>query len=827
MTLVWHNCLAKYIKISLSLFLITLVFNIQAYAQELIANVDSYDSLYQADNDEVYMVGTRVNISVIAQGNLSNLTGTVSISSSTTGYNSDSRAMDNIGSGNYQYIWNTTGLTPASDYLVTINLRNAEGQIDTDNSIRIELYSGNILLKSVSSADSSNPEDNDMIYHSGQIINVIAEYVSVAIPIGTVDINSQSTGYSSKVQRMQKGEGSKLEYKWDTTGLKQADDYIVTITLDDAQLHRVADSSLIISINNTPPTIARVFSYDRIDTADNDGIYHAGQSLAIDAVAGNNETGLAAMIQIKSDAVSYDSGQQIMTDQGNGTYRYIWTTTDLNPAKDYNVIVIIKNKPGIEAVNSKLIIEIDNSPPQNGQLIINDDDKYTTSKSVKLSIFSDNAKKMYISGDIADDVSTFEWIPYATELSVELSGTDGIKNVSARFIDDAKNESLPATDSIILDALPPVIKSILSQDDADATDNDGIYHAGQLITITAITDGSEPEALDGNVQIISTDTKYNSGIQKLSRISVGNYIYRWDTTGISESKNYNVLVNFKDPSDREVSDVSQKLIIDNSPPSGGNIQINGGSEKTDSRSVKLDISSIDGGPTEMFISGDIFDDTNTLEWIPYNSEVIVNLAGDDGKKEVKSKFRDAAKNESGTIVASITLDRQTPVPISIKIQDEAKYTKTRDVSLKIQAEGAKEIFVFGDITNDENTFKFINYKDSLNVQLNPGDGEKVIGVFFKSASGTQSDSIQSTIILDTKKPVISLIGSWDSENPEDNDGVYHPGQSLVINAKAEAGEVEISAKIRISSVKTGYDTGEQVMGLFLLRNLDIHGIRQD
>lgn len=666
-----------------------------------------------------------------------------------------------------------------------------------------QLYAQGII-GIVRSFDSSNPEDNDGVYHPGQKIRISAEYKTIPPPTGKVQIRSNKTGYSSISYNMTKGVNNNLEFEWDTSGLKDADDYVVSITMEEPSGVSAVDNSLVIELDNTPPKISSVKSSDRSDIADNDGIYRSGQTISIDAQAEGNETALQATIQIKSESVIYDSGPQRMAEYGNGLYRYIWTTAGLNPAKDYKITVTFVDKAGLESQDSSLVIEIDNIPPQNVKVIINNDDIYTLSRSVNLKLFAEDAVRMYVSGDVVDDTSSFEWLPYTESLKVTLTSRDGNKRVSVRFADSAGNEAV-AEDSIFLDELPPVIKSVKSYDETDKTDNDNIYHSGQIIIISVETDGSEPVDLDGNVQVISAKTKYDSGLQKLRPAGRGIYTYTWNTSGLVESEDYKVIVKLKDPSNREISDSSLTINLDNTPPAGGTVKTK--DPETDTQSITLSISS-DGDPTEMFISGDLIDDSNTFEWIPYKNSIIVNLKVPDGEKKIEVKFRDAAKNVSGITTTSIILNRKAPSSASIIIAKDAKYTTTRDVQLTLKAENASQMFIDGDVVDDDKTYQFIDYSESLQVKLLPGDGEKRVGVIFRN-NGIQSDRVFDTIILDTTKPKILLLDSNDAVDLQDNDGIYRPGQTISINVRVE--EAEIKAKISIKSETASYNTGEQEM----------------
>ena len=665
------------------------------------------------------------------------------------------------------------------------------------------------LIVNIDSYASADPDDDDEIYRAGQSIKIVVEYAVDEQPAGAIEINSETTGYGSQVHTMGSGTGSTLVYNWITVGLGEADDYVVSVTLTDNAEQEDTDNSLVITIDNTPPRISTVISHDSVDTTDDDGIYHAGQNIAID-VQVTDGTGLESTVQIKSDAVGYDSGIQRLTAQSDDLHRYIWVTTALNPAKDYAATVIFRDQVGLESRDSSLRMEIDNTEPQNGKMLINDDEVYAISRSVSLSLSADGATRIHVSGDVVDDVSTFEWRPYSESLIVNLTEGDGTKTVSVRFMDDASNQSAPATDTIILDEEPPVITSVRSHDEGDALDDDGMYHAGQSIVIVVETDGSDLIELEGLVQIASASVNYDSGLQALDSVAAGSYIYTWNTIGLIEADDYAVSVRLKDPSDREVSDDSLIMIIDNTPPSGGEVRINDGEAETDSRSVTLTISA-SGEPREVFIDGDLIDDSNTSEWIAYTNQIVVNLTDTDGEKEVVVKFRDAARNVSGITTASIKLDRQAPTSTSIIIEDGATYTTTRNISIDLQAVNAERMLIDGDIVDDAGTFDWIDYSARVSIELSAGDGEKSVGVIFRNKVGIQSDRIEDTIILDTSVPVILSVDSSDSEDRDDDDEIFHPGQMVIISVTAESGEAELSALIRIRSQSAAYDTGEQEM----------------
>lgn len=562
-------------------------------------------------------------------------------------------------------------------------------------------------------------------------------------------------------------------------------------------------------VEDPPPQILSVKSHDTTDITDDNNIYHAGQNIAIDIIViGMPE--IDGTIQIESEAVGYDSGVQPLTEQGDDQYRYIWITTGLNPAKDYVATVVFKDQDSVTSWNTSLRMEIDNTEPKNGKIVINNDDAYAISGTVNLTVSADAATRMYISGDVIDDVTTFEWLDYREAITVTLSEGDGVKVVSIRFMDDARNLSTSVSDTIILDEMPPEIKVVSSQDATNEEDNDGIYHAGQLIRIVIETVDKDPIELEGTVQITSPSASYDSGLQTLTSTEPGIYTHIWNTAGLLEDNNYTVSTNLRDPSNRETNDSSLIIIIDNTPPSGGQVTINNGESETDSRSVALTLSAT-GEPREILLEGDLVDDTNTFEWVNYANQVVANLTDIDGEKSVTVKFRDAAMNVSGITTASITLNRQAPIPKSLIIEGGAEYTTTRSINVSLEATNAERMLIDGDIVDDSRTFDWISYSNKVTLTLSAGDGEKRVGVIFRNSVGIQSDRIEDTIILDTTEPKILSVDSSDSVDPQDNDEIFHSGQNIIISITAEGGEAGLDSRIWIRSQNTAYDTGIQEM----------------
>lgn len=164
----------------------------------------------------------------------------------------------------------------------------------------------------------------------------------------------------------------------------------------------------------------------------------------------------------------------------------------------------------------------DTEPPSGTITILslNNRSEYTNSTSVKLKLDARDAESgfgdVYISGDVAE--SKWEPLPPGRVVSVEweweLSGENGLKEVSAEFRDAAGNTSSPVSDTITLDKTMPTVtltrpsagarlKGTVTLS-ANATDNIGIDRVKFIYGTTTIKeDTSSPYSISWNTNTVS------------------------------------------------------------------------------------------------------------------------------------------------------------------------------------------------------------------------------------------------------------------------------------------------------------------------------------
>ena len=137
----------------------------------------------------------------------------------------------------------------------------------------------------------------------------------------------------------------------------------------------------------------------------------------------------------------------------------------------------------------------DTTPPQNPSITINEDN-YTNSITINLSLSAEGATEMIISEAL--DFTGADWEVYATGKVFTLTIGDGFKTVYAKFRDESQNETDFASDTIILDQTTPEI-DITSPEDGSYTTQTQVDVSGTFteINLDTITVNGIPATIEG------------------------------------------------------------------------------------------------------------------------------------------------------------------------------------------------------------------------------------------------------------------------------------------------------------------------------------------
>jgi hypothetical protein len=218
------------------------------------------------------------------------------------------------------------------------------------------------------------------------------------------------------------------------------------------------------------------------------------------------------------------------------------------------------------------------------------------------------------------------------------------------------------------------------------------------------------------------------------------------------------------------------LQLDTTAPSGISAQINGGANSTTSRDVTLAIGTSDPDPTGYTIKvwGNVDPAANAgiqategaSSWLPFTTTQAVRLSTGDGAKTLNVKVRDAVNNESGAVSDAIALDTTTPV-VTTGTPDVDRISKQAGkdtATFTFQADSAFEEFKVKVVpaTNSQHTAgvqvpttngssgvagtasysaganQTVTIKGADLETASAGDGQKIVKVFVREASGTWS-----------------------------------------------------------------------------------------
>lgn len=225
------------------------------------------------------------------------------------------------------------------------------------------------------------------------------------------------------------------------------------------------------------------------------------------------------------------------------------------------------------------------------------------------------------------------------------------------------------------------------------------------------------------------------------------------------------------------------LVLDTTAPAGVSVLIDGGAAYSPDNTVDLAIATTDdgGSPTgyTMKIYGDVSDTAEPTRyrategdapWIAFDAAALgVALSSGDGAKTVRVKIRDDVWNESAEATDTITVDSTAPTP-NITIGPDAtrisKVSGKRVVNFSWQSSEAFEEYkikvvpatdslesagtvipttngstnVAGAAGGYPATTNISSSVDGRDLELaSAGDGNKIIKIFVREASGTWSN----------------------------------------------------------------------------------------
>ncbi|HUW63072.1 MAG TPA: immunoglobulin-like domain-containing protein [Candidatus Bathyarchaeia archaeon] len=487
-------------------------------------------------------------------------------------------------------------------------------------------------------------------------------------------------------------------------------------------------------------------------------------------------------------AVSADTLSAVRTVTVNTGAAGTFGTLGLNLVDNDSIVDAASNKlGGTGAGNGNFtgqVYDIDKIPPTSCSITINNGDDYTNNYIVTLTLTSNGATHMRFVNVAGGDWT--DWLPVdSTYYPWYLpQAVDGTKTVNAEFRDAAYN-IIPASDSIILDTVPPaggtiVINGAVAPGPYATNDPDVTLYLSATDATSSVT----------HMQFSTDGSAFGVWVS-----FAGTYPFTLDTIGGDGTKY--VFAKLRDAAGNvTVETISDSIILDRGGPNPAlsSVVINSGALYTTSLDVSLAVEATDdyGIVESMLISNDnitwagpvAYTGPTTLPW---------TLAAPDGLKTVYVKFKDDLGNET-LETDDITLDRAHPTG-KMSINGGEEFTNTLSVNVLVTTTDAdvEEVQY-----NTDGTWLGWQTYDGLAdlVSVPAGDGLKTVYAQLRDSAGNISDAeISDTITLDQTPPTgsVMIAGGATAVN-------YNPVELTVSASDATSGV----ASMRFSNDDTAW-----------------------
>ena len=367
------------------------------------------------------------------------------------------------------------------------------------------------------------------------------------------------------------------------------------------------------------------------------------------------------------------------------------------------------------------------------RLVIGDGSGYTMQRSVTLQVDANLAHECRFSND---GYSWGNWGAYSRTVQWQLTANDGTKNVYAQCRSAAGTLSDTVHETVELDTSPPPFITI------------AINNKASTVNSRNVTLGLHAYAADQCK--FSNDNQY-------SWSSWEPYSTRRQWTLSPGDGTKTVFYNCRKADGGDVGTASatvQLHEIPPIPPTGLNIEINGGATYTNTRSVDLQLHA-------QYASQCRFGNSNYDwgSWYDYTTYTTYTLPSGEGQKTVYYQ----CKNDYGTATTYSTIyyEEGPPTSISIKINNGAQYTTTTSVHLTLYASRASQC------QYQEQGYGWSGWETYTTYRaftISSDEGQKVIYYQCRNSGGTSSPASASIYLDMTPPPPIYDLSASPSGN---------------------------------------------------------------
>jgi hypothetical protein len=200
----------------------------------------------------------------------------------------------------------------------------------------------------------------------------------------------------------------------------------------------------------------------------------------------------------------------------------------------------------------------------------------------------------------------------------------------------------------------------------------------------------------------------------------------------------------------EIVSSNVTVMYDNKPPELS-MMINNNDIFTNTNLVTLSIRSEDSGSGVSVMSLSL-DKIKWSDWMTYEDEISFELPEGDSGKTLYIKVQDKVGNIAGPVYDHIILDSTPPENLSIKINNNARYTNSRSVLLTLFATDNLSGVQNMSFSFDEKTWtSWESFENEKILTLPQEDGDKIVHYRVNDKAGNIAID-GSSIMLDTTAP---------------------------------------------------------------------------
>ncbi|WP_020529443.1 hypothetical protein [Flexithrix dorotheae] len=372
-------------------------------------------------------------------------------------------------------------------------------------------------------------------------------------------------------------------------------------------------------------------------------------------------------------------------------------------------------------------ILLDNHPPVNASLTINNGDESTVVAYVNVQVNAMGAEFMQVSNypDFRGEI----WKNYHTNpFFFKIPKEYGEKVIYARFKDFAGNISEPIQSSITLEVTPVMNNLVIDDYEQYCVNKE------RKVNLT-LSSKSATEMMISNYADFADGQWEPFAREK-----------EWQL--LPEDGNKKVYAKFRSFTKTESQAVNDDIILDLTPPVAKTIKINEGKENTFYFYTNVEVTAEDA--VLMQVSED--STFKGVLWHGYTERkfnyMFTKIAG---FKDVYARFMDQAGNISETISDRVKIEIN-PIRIAFFVDNNAEYCTDRErkVKLYFNAKSAVEMIISN--YPDFKDAQWEPYQIKKDWILTEGDGVKTIYAKLRSATGVESPVITDDIMLDIEGP---------------------------------------------------------------------------